>query len=207
MHIPADSERIRDKVRERLLAGTDDERLDRSSAPVRRLRVREVALGIRAQARGDDAEKTCDLAEAVGFAVRLSRAEVRDRARVVVDGPSVRVSGGSVRLCQVLLNLIVNAAQAMEEPSRQGLIEVRWHAQGEKVVLTVKDNGCGIPLELQKKVFQPLFTTKAIGVGTGLGLGISRDFVREAGGELTLTSAPGEGTTIEITLPLAPAGG
>ncbi len=166
--------------------------------------IRQVALGIRAQARGDDTEKTCELAETVGFAVRLSRAEVRDLARVVVDGPSVRVSGGSVRLCQVLLNLIVNAAQAMEGLGRQGLIDVRWKVEGEKVILAVKDNGCGIPVDLQEKVFQPLFTTKPVGVGTGLGLGISRDFVREAGGELKLTSAPNEGTTVEITLPVAP---
>ncbi len=167
--------------------------------------IRQVALGIRQQARGDDAEKTCDLSEAVAFAVRLSRAEVRDLARVVTDGPPVRVSGGSVRLCQVLLNLIVNAAQAMDGLGRQGLVEVRWQPHGDQVVLTVKDNGCGIPAELLEKVFQPLFTTKPVGVGTGLGLGISRDFVREAGGELRLSSVPNEGTTVEITLPRAPA--
>ncbi|MGQ0505216.1 MAG: sensor histidine kinase [Myxococcaceae bacterium] len=168
--------------------------------------IREVALGVRAHARGEDRETTNDLKETANFAVRLARAEVRERARLVVEGPSVRVRGGPVKICQVLLNLIVNAAQAVDGLGRQGLIEVRWHQEDGNVLLSVKDNGCGIPQNLLEKVFQPLFTTKAVGVGTGLGLGISRDFVRDAGGDLRLISVPQEGTTIEITLPVVTTG-
>ncbi len=88
----------------------------------------------------------------------------------------------------------------MTGTGRQGRIEVRWSARPEEVVLTVADNGCGIPLELQERVFQPLFTTKPVGIGTGLGLSICKELVTQFGGNLRLSSTPGEGTEIEITL-------
>ncbi|NBD10678.1 MULTISPECIES: sensor histidine kinase [Corallococcus] len=161
--------------------------------------LREVALGLRAQARGEDMEATADVAEVVSFAVKLARAEVRDRARLTSNGEPVRIVFGPVKLCQVLLNLIVNAAQAMEGTGRAGRIDVRWAARDEEVVLSVVDNGCGIPVALQERVFQPLFTTKPVGIGTGLGLSICRELVTQFGGQLRLSSTPGEGTEIELT--------
>jgi C4-dicarboxylate-specific signal transduction histidine kinase len=166
--------------------------------------LREVALGLRAQARGEDLEQTADVAEVVGFAVKLARAEVRDRARLTSNGEPVRVVFGPVKLTQVLLNLIVNAAQAMEGTGRNGRIDVRWVTREDEVKLTVADNGCGIPLEIQERVFQPLFTTKPVGVGTGLGLSICKELVTHAGGQLKLSSVPGEGTQIELSLRRAP---
>ena len=166
--------------------------------------LRGVALGLRAQARGEDMEATAEVAEVVSFAVKLARAEVRDRARLTSNGEPVRVTFGPVKLCQVLLNLIVNAAQAMEGTGRPGRIDVRWAARDEDVVLTVSDNGCGIPVALQEKVFQPLFTTKPVGIGTGLGLSICRELVMQFGGQLRLASTPGEGTEIELTFKRAP---
>ncbi|MBN9684019.1 MULTISPECIES: sensor histidine kinase [unclassified Corallococcus] len=166
--------------------------------------LRGVALGLRAQARGEDMEATADVAEVVSFAVKLARAEVRDRARLTSNGEPIRIVFGPVKLCQVLLNLIVNAAQAMEGTGRPGRIDVRWEARDEDVVLTVADNGCGIPVALQEKVFQPLFTTKPVGIGTGLGLSICRELVMQFGGQLRLSSTPGEGTEIELTFKRAP---
>ncbi|NNB85592.1 response regulator [Corallococcus exiguus] len=160
--------------------------------------LRGVALGLRAQARGEDMEATADVAEVVSFAVKLARAEVRDRARLSSNGEPLRIVFGPVKLCQVLLNLIVNAAQAMEGTGRPGRIDVRWDARDEEVVLTVSDNGCGIPVALQEKVFQPMFTTKPVGIGTGLGLSICRELVMQFGGQLRLSSTPGEGTEIEL---------
>jgi C4-dicarboxylate-specific signal transduction histidine kinase len=167
--------------------------------------LRQVALGLRAQARGEDLEQTADVVEVVSFAVKLARAEVRERARLSSHGEPVRVTFGPVKLCQVLLNLIVNAAQAMEGTGRQGRIDVRWVTADDHVKLTVADNGCGIPPELQEKVFQPLFTTKPVGIGTGLGLSICKELVTHAGGQLRLSSVQGEGTQIELTLRRAPA--
>ncbi|MCY1045444.1 ATP-binding protein [Corallococcus sp. bb12-1] len=166
--------------------------------------LREVALGLRTQARGEDLETTADVAEVVSFAVKLARAEVRDRARLTSSGDPVRIVFGPVKLCQVVLNLIVNAAQAMEGTGRTGRIDVRWAATDSDVVLSVVDNGCGIPVALQERVFQPLFTTKPVGIGTGLGLSICRELVTQFGGQLRLTSTPGEGTEIELTFQRAP---
>ncbi len=167
--------------------------------------VRQVALGIRNQVRGLDVEETSDLADVAGFVSKLARAEVRNRGQLSVRGPSVKVHGGPVKLSQVLLNLIVNAAQAMDEGTPGGRIELGWEATtAESVRVWVTDNGRGIPLELQQRVFEPLFTTKPVGVGTGLGLSICRELVAELGGSLTLTSEVGKGTTVEIRLRRAP---
>src|SRR6266849_3143308 len=153
--------------------------------------IREVALGIRSQARGEDIAAEADLADVAEFASRMARAEVRQRAKLVVEGQPARVKGGPVRLCQVLLNLIVNGAQAMDGTGRRGVVEIRWKDGGERVHLTVTDNGRGIPLDLQQKLFEPLFTTKAPGEGTGLGLSICRELLRAIGGEISLRSTPG----------------
>lgn len=166
--------------------------------------IRQVALGIRAQARGDEKVTESDLADVAGFAAKLARSEVRQRAKLTVEGPSMKVVGGPVKLCQVLLNLIVNAAQAMDGVRRQGLVQVSWEPRGTTVLVTVKDNGSGIPPAIQDRVFEPLFTTKAPGVGTGLGLSICRELVQQVGGEIRLKSTVGIGTTVEITLQKAP---
>jgi two-component system, NtrC family, sensor kinase len=167
--------------------------------------VRQVALGIRNQVRGQDVEEVSDLADVAGFVSKLARAEVRNRAQLVVRGTSVHVHGGPVKLSQVLLNLIVNAAQAMDESTQGGRVELGWETEGEASVrVWVTDNGRGIPTELQQRVFEPLFTTKPVGVGTGLGLSICRELVAELGGSLTLSSEVGRGTTVEIHLRRAP---
>lgn len=162
--------------------------------------IREVALNVRSQARGEDLEQSCELAELVPFAVKLCSVEVSRRARVSLSGSPARVALGPVKLTQVLLNLLVNAAQAIP-PERTGLIEICWREEDEKTLrLQVRDDGQGIPPELREKVFEPLFTTKPTGVGTGLGLAICRELVRSAGGEIRLQSQLGEGTTVELFL-------
>src|SRR5262249_4811044 len=101
--------------------------------------IRQIALGIRAQARGEDEAETSDLAEVAEFASRMAKAEIRQRAKLVVSGKSVRVRGGPVKLCQVLLNLLVNGAQAMDGTGRRGQVDVAWSESGEQVRLTVID--------------------------------------------------------------------
>ncbi len=162
--------------------------------------IRQVALGIRAHARTEEEAAEADLADVAGFAAKLSRSEVKQRSKLVVEGPPVKVIGGTVKLCQILLNLIVNSAQSLEGTGRDGLIRVSWQEDGDRVRVVVKDNGCGIPEELQAKVFEPLFTTKAAGVGTGLGLSICRELVQQMGGQIELHSTLGVGTSVELTL-------
>lgn len=164
--------------------------------------IREIAAGVKKQAKGDEDAVDADLETVVSFAVRMARAEIGKRARIQVRGEPVRVVGAPARLTQVLLNLLINAGQAMEGRERLGLVEVEWVSRPGGVELAVRDNGCGIPPESLERVFEPLFTTKE--AGTGLGLPISREIVRAYGGELLLESKVGEGTTFTLKLKAAP---
>jgi signal transduction histidine kinase/HAMP domain-containing protein/ActR/RegA family two-component response regulator len=131
--------------------------------------------------------------------------------------PSVRpVRLGAGQFEQVLMNLAVNARDAMPDG---GTITIRSRdlhlgaaetegrpglAAGDYVELTVTDTGAGMPRETLERVFEPFFTTKGLGEGTGLGLAVCYGIVRQAGGDITVASAPGRGTTFTIRIPAAP---
>ena len=119
--------------------------------------------------------------------------------------PQVFADGHQVQ--QVLLNLIINAEQAMLSANGRGMLVVRtWHdADRESVVLEINDDGPGIPDDLQSKIFDPFFTTKEVGKGTGLGLTVAYAIVQEHGGRLRLESRPGAGTSFYVELPVAGA--
>lgn len=101
------------------------------------------------------------------------------------------------QLVQVLLNLVLNAIDAT---NRGGTIELFVERAGSDLVLTVRDNGCGIAPEHQARLFQPYFTTKKH--GTGLGLCVTRRLVQAHGGRVDCESRPGEGTAFRVRLPL-----
>ncbi len=165
--------------------------------------IRQVALTIRSQARGEETDEQAGLVEVVEYATRIARVQLRERARIQYQGEPVRVAMGPVRLGQVMLNLVINAVQALDLVDSAGLVEVRWRVVGGEVQVEVADNGPGMSPEVQRRAFEPLFTTKPPGEGTGLGLSICRDLVEKAGGSLDLHSVPGEGTRVTLSLPLA----
>ena len=107
---------------------------------------------------------------------------------------------------QALLNLIVNAAQAIRERSgEEGKIKVSTHAKDSHVLIRIADNGVGISEENRDQVFSPFFTTRDVGEGTGLGLTIAHDIVvKRHGGEICLESEEGKGTQFTVKLPLMP---
>ena len=113
------------------------------------------------------------------------------------DLPTSRLDAD--KLQSVILNLLINARDA--SPSG-GTIKLSTRQQGDNIILEVSDHGSGIPPELQEKIFTPFFTTKEKGLGTGLGLYISQEIIQEHEGSITLTSAPNEGTTFTIELPI-----
>jgi signal transduction histidine kinase len=102
-------------------------------------------------------------------------------------------------LNQVFLNLLKNAAEALRE--RGGTVKVAARAEGDSILVTVRDDGPGIAPELRARIFEPFFSTKGAGRGTGLGLSISRRIVAEHGGSLELESLPGRGAAFQVTLP------
>jgi signal transduction histidine kinase len=128
---------------------------------------------------------------------RNARVEIEDRsegARVMVD---------RAQMGQLLLNLVQNALGATEESGRTPQIRLAAGRQGTRVVLEVTDNGVGIPPDEQPRVFDAFYSTRR--GGTGLGLAIVERIARAHGAELGLRSAPGEGTTITLSLPAVEA--
>ncbi|MBK7874073.1 MAG: ATP-binding protein [Saprospiraceae bacterium] len=123
-----------------------------------------------------------------------------DRAAFELNLPAepLLIYADKDHIIRVLNNLIKNALQAIPD-ERQGKIQVSLSANGERALLQVADNGIGIPLEMQEKVFQPNFTTKSS--GTGLGLAMSKSIVEAAGGSIWLESRVSEGTSFFVELP------
>jgi signal transduction histidine kinase len=168
-------------------------------------RIRDIVGDLKNMSRADSGRVRVDLNEVVRAALRISAAEVRHRAKVVLElGNDVAIQADPGRLSQVLVNLLVNSAQAIaEHAGKGGVVTVRTWRDGATAKFSVSDNGPGIAPENHARVFESFFTTKAPGAGTGLGLPISRDIVRAHGGELELQSARGEGACFVATLPLA----
>jgi signal transduction histidine kinase len=121
-------------------------------------------------------------------------ARVEIRRDLPPDLPPVLIDQGQIG--QVVLNLLTNAVQAMEE---SGTLTLRGRVTAEGVQLEVSDTGPGIPPELQQKIFEPLFTTKARGIG--LGLAVSRSLTAANRGRLAVSSLAGKGATFSLTLP------
>ncbi|MDB5958899.1 MAG: sensor histidine kinase, partial [Massilia sp.] len=101
---------------------------------------------------------------------------------------------------QVVMNMVVNAAHAIE--GQRGVITISTGTEGDKVWIKIADNGFGIPKENLLRIFDPFFTTKPIGTGTGLGLSLSYGIVQKHRGSIEVESELGTGTTFCITLPI-----
>ncbi|MEM7081382.1 MAG: ATP-binding protein [Pseudomonadota bacterium] len=113
------------------------------------------------------------------------------------DVPPVKCSPSQIN--QIFLNLINNAAQAMEDG---GDITITTSVENGFVSVAVQDTGCGIPDEIMSKIRDPFFTTKEVGTGTGLGLSISEEILRSHNGRLDIESTVGEGSTFTVLLPV-----
>jgi signal transduction histidine kinase len=149
-----------------------------------------------------------DLNRAILSTLTVARNEYKYVAEVkteLAELPLVVCHVGELN--QVILNIVVNSAHAIEsakaETERDGLITVRTRELGDHVAIEISDNGCGIPDEIREKIFDPFFTTKEIGKGTGQGLAIAHTVVVDKhGGKIEVASRVGHGTTFTITLPV-----
>lgn len=110
-----------------------------------------------------------------------------------------RMEANEIQLSQLILNLVLNAFQAMED--REGLLTVQTAYDEHNIHIRVEDTGCGIPDEIRENIFEPFFTTKEPGKGTGLGLAIAAQVVEDHRGRIQVTSRPGQGTAFTVTLP------
>lgn len=164
-------------------------------------RVKKIVLDLKGFSRIDDSDcKEVDLHECLESTINIAWNEIKYKATLTKDfGDIPRLRCYPQQLNQVFMNLLVNAAHAIEE---KGHIEVKTHPQGEGIQIDITDSGCGMSEEVRNRIFEPFYTTKAVGKGTGLGLSISYDIIKNHHGEIRVQSAPGQGTTFRIYLPL-----
>jgi signal transduction histidine kinase/ActR/RegA family two-component response regulator len=173
------------------------------------LRVRDIVRDLRTFARsGDDEPAVADLHQVVQSAVHLTAHEVQPRAELrLEEGELPQVRGSASRLGQVVVNLLVNAVQAMpDRPRTENQVRLRTELRGDRVLLEVTDNGEGIAPDVLPRIFDPFFTTRPQGKGTGLGLSVCQGIVQDAGGTLMVESTPGRGTTVRVELCTEAAG-
>ena len=161
---------------------------------------------------GSDLKQSIDVVHAIQNAVTISRNEWKYVADMQTDfDPNM-----STIYCipgdfnQVMLNLIVNAAHAIGEKigansDKKGIIRVQTRCDGDWAEITVSDNGTGIPESIRSRIYDPFFTTKEVGKGSGQGLSIAHTIVvKKHGGTIHFNTQPGEGTTFHICFPLNP---
>ncbi|MCE9671751.1 ATP-binding protein [Myxococcus stipitatus] len=167
-------------------------------------RVRRIVRDLKTFSRPDDEKQgPVELAEVLDSAVKIAMGELRPRAKVVRDyGDVTWVEGNEARLAQVFLNLLINAAQALPE-GRAEENEVRLVTRAGPdgwAVAEVRDTGSGISPESLGRIFDPFYTTKPVGVGTGLGLSLCHAYVTAMGGSISVESELGKGSVFRVML-------
>jgi len=170
-------------------------------------RIAAIVKAMRSLGRPQDGDvpQEVDVRSELLSALQMVRNQIEQRATLVVDIPRELplARAKTSELGRVFLNLLVNAAQAIPEGDSGGhRIEVAARANGSEVVVEVADSGCGITKEVQDRLFDPFFTTRPVGQGTGLGLTIARAIVDSAGGRIEVEGAERRGARFRVRLPV-----
>ncbi len=170
-------------------------------------RVTRIVRSLRGLARTDAPKRQeTDLPAIIESSLDILRGRLKRHCIEAVThyDPDSTVMGVQTQLSQVLLNLLVNAQQAVEAAGRTegGQITITTRRQAEDMLIEVADNGTGIDPAHLPKLFDPFFTTKEVGEGTGLGLSIAHNIIRAHGGRIEVDSQPSAGTTFRVFLPL-----
>jgi signal transduction histidine kinase len=184
-------------------------------------RIREIVKSLRIFSRLDEAEvKAVDIHEGIDSTLMI----LQSRLKANLHRPAIQVikNYGSLpqiecfagQLNQVFMNILANAIDAVEERNQHQNPEATQQTPGtitittaldseQRAIIKIADNGIGMPESVQQRLFNPFFTTKPVGQGTGMGLSISYQIITEKHqGTLTYTSQPGQGTEFVIRIPL-----
>ena len=166
-------------------------------------RVRDIVMNLRSFARTQSTDRcTANLVEGIQSTLKLLHSELNNDVVLKLDLQPVQdISCNPNELNQVFLNLIINAKHATEGRERPK-IAVSSSAEQSEIIIKISDNGHGMTKEVQKEIFVPFFTTKPVGEGTGMGLAIAYGIIKDHGGEISVSSIEGKGTTFTIKLPI-----
>jgi PAS domain S-box-containing protein len=171
------------------------------------LRIGKIVSDLKAFSRPtEQTSGAADVGAAISWAMRTTEHEFRHRARLICEvGALPPARADETRLGQVFVNLLMNAAQAIPPgQASRNEVAIRARSEGDHVIVEVHDSGPGIARDDLGRIFEPFYTTKAIGEGTGLGLSVCHGIVKSVGGELQVDSEPGKGSTFRVTLRAAP---
>ncbi len=164
-------------------------------------RVKKIVEDLRKFSRLDESDiKYIDLIENISSTLTIVKSEMaKKNIEFSMEAPNMLyMDCYPGQLNQALLNMLINATQAVE---KNGKIKLKVEDLGNEVMITISDNGCGIPKEIQTKIFDPFFTTKDVGSGTGLGLSITYKIITDLHqGKIEVISAPQAGATFKISL-------
>jgi len=168
-------------------------------------RMRDIVQKLQTFSRSDAVERaTVDVERVIDAALAIAGNDIRRRAQLTkVFRHPPPVCANEARIGQVVLNLVLNALQAIPEGASESntvRIETGLDVSGY-VFIDVADTGSGIPAEVIARIFDPFFTTKPVGVGSGLGLAIAHTIVTKAGGRISVESSPGAGSVFRVELP------
>ncbi len=164
-------------------------------------RIRNIVASLKKFARVEQEKRLVDLEEVLEGTLVMVNGLLRGKGKVLRQyEPLPPVCCVPSEIGQVFLNILLNAVDAIGE---DGTITVATFREGEYACVRITDTGPGIDPAMQSRIFDPFFTTKAAGEGTGLGLSITQGIVRRHGGDIQLTSTPGQGTSFTVRLPLA----
>jgi PAS domain S-box-containing protein len=170
-------------------------------------RIKKIVDGLRTYSRTDsDDTQIISLAEVINQTIYLvEEIYSKDGIKVTLnlDTSPMSIVGNIGKLQQIIMNLVSNAKDATEGKRERNIIIKAENIQNKNVVLSVADNGSGIPKNIIDKIFNPFFTTKEVGKGTGIGLRLVDEFVKKMDGKIEVVSKPEEGTCFILTFPFA----
>jgi signal transduction histidine kinase len=204
-YVMANLDILADRTRDHV-PGEDQELIEQCRFGIGRIAA--IARGMNRFARGDDRSGgAVDVTRALDAALMMAEPQIRARARLVKQFEPVPLACGNAGLLeQAFLNVLLNAVQATPEgqPHRHEIV-VRLGVDDQgSIEVEVCDTGSGIPPDAIERVFEPFFSTKPVGEGTGLGLSVCHGIVTSCGGRITASNRPGSGAMFRIGLPRAP---
>lgn len=172
-------------------------------------RIKTIVEDLRSFTRMQSADKKpADINECLSSTMKLVKTKFLDVAEFNIDlKPLPKLECFPAQLNQVFLNIIVNACDAISERKRngdmasKGKVNIASRFKDSTIIVTVSDNGCGMSDETRHKLFEPFYTTKEVGDGTGLGMAISFGIIEEHGGTISAKSNIGEGSEVTVELP------
>jgi len=172
------------------------------------IRMKKIVEGLRFFAKKDVdvLDEEVRINELIENTIRLVKKQLGKKSVIELDLESLipLFIGNITKIEQVIVNMIVNASQAIGKDKGKIIIKTRYLPEVEKVQVSISDNGKGMDEKTKHNIFDPFFTTKRNEGGTGLGLSISYGIIKEHGGIISVDSSPGKGTSFSILLPLNP---